>query len=130
MNKITYAKVSGYDAAVAAAVRADVHVVQRAGALEEEGVVALNDELVSLSCSGRHHLVLDLERVTHIDYRGFRLLSATAGFLRRSGGDLKLSGLSDYLKVLFRASGCWADFEYYEDAETAAGAFAVESSLR
>jgi len=129
MNKITYAKISGYDAAIAAAVQADVHVVHRSGALEEADVVALCDELVSLGCTGRHNLVLDLSAVTHIDYRGFGRLASIANFLRKSGGELKLCGLSDYHRVLFRASGHYGAFEYFETPEAAAADFAVEASL-
>jgi len=129
MNRITYAKISGYDAAIAAAVKADVHVIVRAGPLDEQQVVELCDEIVSLACTGRHNLVLDLERVTHIDYRGFRELVARAKFLRTSGGDLKICGLSEYTRVLFRASGHYNDFEYFEDAEAAAADFAVEASF-
>ncbi|HEY0839390.1 MAG TPA: STAS domain-containing protein [Vulgatibacter sp.] len=129
MNKITYAKISGYDAAIAAAVQADVHVVARAGALEDADVQGLCDELVGLACTGRHNLVLDLSAVTHIDYRGFGRLVACAKFLRASGGELKLCGLSDYHRVLFRASGHYGAFEYFETAEAAAADFALEASL-
>lgn len=129
MNKITYAKITGYDAAIAAAVKADVHVVTRSGPLEEMDVQGLCDEMVSLACTGRHNIVLDLERVTHIDYRGFRNLAACAKFLRQSGGDFKICGLSDYMNILFRASGLYGEFEFFEDAEEAAADFAVEASL-
>ncbi len=129
MNKITYARISGYDAAIAAAVRADVHVVSRGSSLDEEGMIALCDELVGLGCTGRHNLVLDLGGVDHIDYRGFRLLASCASFLRRSGGELKICNLSEYHQVLFRASGHYGDFEYFADAEAAAADFALEANL-
>jgi len=128
-DKITFAKISGYDAVIAAAVHADVHVVHRAGALEEADVVALCDDLVTLGCTGRHNLVLDLSAVTHIDYRGFDRLAACAKFLRQSGGELKICGLSEYHRVLFRASGRYGEFEYFDSPDAAAADFALEASL-
>ncbi|AKU91872.1 STAS domain-containing protein [Vulgatibacter incomptus] len=127
MNKITYAKISGYDAAIAAAVTADVHVIARSGILDETDLTSLCDELVSLVCSGRSNLVLDLSGVSHVPYGGFRSLASCARFSQQSGGGLKLSGLSIYLFNLVRAEGLYNAFEYFEDERTAVADFAAEA---
>lgn len=124
MNKITFARVAGYEAAVAASVQADVHVISAEGELLEREITDLADETVRLSCVGKQNLVLDLSRVHHVDYRGIRQLAARARFLRSSGGDLKLCGLSMYLASILRASGLYGDFDIHETVESASAAFA------
>ena len=129
MNKITVARVSGYDAAIYGAANADVHVIGAEGELDEAAVTALGDEIVGLACAGKQNLVLDLSGVFHLDYRAVRLLAARAAFLRQGGGDLKLCGLSPYLTAIVRASGLYDSFDFHPDAEAAAAAFAHEALL-
>src|SRR5690606_39628883 len=54
MNKITVARVSGYDAAITRASNADVHVIGAEGELDEHAVTALGDEIVGLARSEEH----------------------------------------------------------------------------
>jgi anti-anti-sigma regulatory factor len=68
--------------------------------------------------------------VHHVDYRGVRQLAARARFLRGSGGDLKICGLSGYLASIFRASGLYAEFDIHETAESASAAFAYAALHR
>jgi anti-anti-sigma factor len=124
MNKITFARVSGYEAAVAAAVQADVHVIAAEGELLEQQITDLADETVRLSVSGKHNVVLDLSRVHHVDYRGVRQLAARARFLRAAGGDLKICGLSLYLASIFRASGLFGEIEVHDTVQSASASFA------
>lgn len=127
MNKITVARVSGYDAAITQAAHADVHVIGAEGELDESAVTALGDEIVGLACARKQNIVLDLSGVFHLDYRAVRLIAARAAFLRQAGGDLKLCGLSPYLMAIVRASGLYDSFELYPDAEEAAAAFALDA---
>lgn len=130
MNKITFARVAGYEAAVAAAVHADVHVISAEGELLEQQITDLADETVRLACVGKQNLVLDLSRVHHVDYRGVRQLAARARFLRGSGGDLKVCGLSVYLASIFRASGLYGEFDIHDGVESASAAFAYAALAR
>lgn len=125
-TRITFARVSGYEAAIAASVNADVHVISPNGELGEKELTELGDEIVRLACADRHNVVLDLANVQHVDYRAVRPLSARARFLRSTGGDLKLCGLSSYLVAIFRAAGMWSEFQFYEDASQASASFASE----
>lgn len=124
MNKITYARVSGYEAAIAAASHADVHVIAAEGELLEPQITELADETVRLSAAGRHNVVLDLSRVHHVDYRCIRQLAARARFLRAAGGDLKICGLSVYLASIFRAAGFYGELDIHDTVQSASAAFA------
>ena len=123
---ITFARVPNFDAAIAAAAHADVHVLSASGDLGEAEIRGLCDEMASLSCASKSRVVLDLSNVTHVEYQQIPALAARARLLKSAGGDLKLCGLSTYLSAIFRASGQMDRFEVHEDAVAAASSFALE----
>jgi anti-sigma B factor antagonist len=125
-QQFTWARVAGYDAALTGAAEADVHVMAPEGELGEREMTRLFDEIVGLSCAGKVNLVLDLSATHHVDYRQVRPLVARATFLRQTGGDLKLCGLTPYLAAIFRAAGAWNDFEVYSTPEEASAAFVAD----
>lgn len=81
------------------------------------------DLLSSLYAQGVLGVVLDFEGVTHFHYRAVRSLWAHAEQLRQVGGDMKLCGLSPYLKAIFRSVGAHEFFHFYADASEARVAF-------
>lgn len=93
------------------------------GELSLDDLATMGDELFRLMHHGRKRVVIDLAEVSHIDYRGIKGLMARAELFRRSGGDIKVAGLSPYLKAIFRAGGAHATFEFYDTAEAAQNAF-------
>ena len=90
----------------------------RADALED-----LRQQLERLIAKGWQGLVLDLRNVVHLDYRAVRKLTTAAQASRRVGGDLKLVGVSDYLRLILRAAGAHEHFEVHPDQESARAAF-------
>jgi len=90
----------------------------RAEALED-----LRQQLERLIAKGWRGLVLDLRNVVHLDYRAVRNLTSAAKTSRRVGGDLKLVGVSDYLRLILRAAGAHEDFELHPNQESARAAF-------
>src|SRR5215813_3591 len=90
----------------------------RADALED-----LRRQLERLIAKGWRGLVLDLRNVVHLDYRAVRKLTNAAEASRRAGGDLKLVGVSDYLRLILRAAGAHEDFDVHPDQESARAAF-------
>jgi anti-sigma B factor antagonist len=103
----------------------DVAVVRCEGEMGELELAHLGEELFRLANRGCRRVVVDLSRVDHVDYRGVRPLAARARLLRGAGGDLKLAGLSAYLRAIFRAAGVEEEFEMHPDAESAKAAFAT-----
>jgi len=98
------------------------------GELGEQQLVQIGEELFRLAHRGHYCVVLDLTDVSHLDYRGVRPLLSRAVLFRQAGGDIKLCGLSPYLRAIFRAAGARDDFEYFENAEKARLAF-VRSAI-
>jgi anti-sigma B factor antagonist len=102
---------------------ADVAVIVSEGEMGECELSVLGEELFRLAHLGRRRVILDLTRVVHVDYRGLRALAARARLLRAGGGDLKICGLSSYLRAIFRVAGVEMDFDIHADAASAHGAF-------
>jgi anti-anti-sigma factor len=81
------------------------------------------DMIFRQASRGITRLAIDLSAVTHFDYRGVKPLIARATVLRRTGGDLKLAGLSPYLFAIFRSAGANDAFDYFATAHEAVAAF-------
>lgn len=93
------------------------------GEWQSDAMRDLGRVLERLVHSGWRGLVLDLRNVDHLDYRGVKRLVSVAGVARRAGGDLKLVGLSDYLRLILKAAGAHELFENYPDQKAARAAF-------
>lgn len=102
-----------------------VETLMLEGELGEQDLLKLCDELTQRMHRGLRQVVLDLSEVPHLNYRGVKPLMARAEAFRRTGGDLKLSGLSPYLAAIFRAAGAHDTFEIYPHMNDARAAFAL-----
>jgi anti-anti-sigma factor len=95
------------------------------GELSADELAQVCEELGRRMQRGLRQVVLDFSEVAHVDYRGVRPLMARAESIRRTGGDVKLSGLSPYLAAIFRAAGAHDAFECYPHMNDARAAFAL-----
>ena len=95
------------------------------GELSVDELTQVCEELGRRMQRGLRHVVLDFSEVSHLDYRGVRPLMARTESIRRTGGDVKLSGLSPYLAAIFRAAGAHDAFECYPHMNDARAAFAL-----
>ncbi|MCP3162609.1 STAS domain-containing protein [Myxococcus qinghaiensis] len=102
-----------------------VETLMLEGELSEQDLLKLCDELTQRMHRGVRQVVLDLSDVGHLNYRGVKPLMARAEAFRRTGGDLKLSGLSPYLAAIFRAAGAHDAFEIYPHMNDARAAFSL-----
>jgi anti-anti-sigma factor len=94
------------------------------GELPLDELIRIGEELQQFARRGLSHVVLDFSEVSHLDYRGLRPLVARAEKFRRAGGEIKVSGLSNYLMYIFRAAGVHDAFEFFADPENARASFA------
>jgi len=102
-----------------------VETLMLEGELSEQDLLQLCEELTGKLQRGVRQVVLDFADVGHLNYRGVKPLMARAEAFRRTGGDLKLSGLSPYLAAIFRAAGAHDSFEIYPHMNDARAAFAL-----
>lgn len=102
-----------------------VETLMLEGELSEQDLLELCEDLTRKMHRGLRQVVLDFADVGHLNYRGVKPLMARAEAFRRTGGDLKLSGLSPYLAAIFRAAGAHDAFEIYPHMNDARAAFAL-----
>jgi anti-sigma B factor antagonist len=121
MNWVSEARQS--TGAVASGDRVDTLMLE--GEMGAEELAQVSEELFRKLQRGQRQVVLDFSEVPHLDYRGVKPLMGRAEAFRRSGGDIKLSGLSPYLAAIFRAAGAHGVFEMYPHMNDARSAFAL-----
>ncbi len=73
--------------------------------------------------NGRTHAILDLSRVTFVDSAGLSGLLACLQQVAQTGGDLKLCGITDEVRVLFDLIKMQRLFEIFDSTEQAALSF-------
>jgi len=92
------------------------------GWLDAIALGRLGQRLEDLERQGVRRLVLDLGELQHVDYRLVPALTdALERFEARSGAVI-VCGLSDYLRDIFRLSGCEPRLSCWPSAGTAPGA--------
>ncbi|MCO4769828.1 MAG: STAS domain-containing protein [Deltaproteobacteria bacterium] len=79
------------------------------------------DQLQALP-EGARLLVVDCTKVPFISSAGLRVLLATGKALRRSRGELRISGLNEAPRKVFQISGFDRFFKVFPDSETALSA--------
>jgi anti-sigma B factor antagonist len=72
---------------------------------------------------GRTQAILDLSRVTFVDSAGLSGLLACLQQVAHAGGDLKLCGITDEVRVLFDLIKMQRLFEIFDNSEQAVLAF-------
>ena len=70
-------------------------------------------------------LVLNFESVEHVHFTILSTLVDEKRRLQSFGGDLRLAGLSDYIKNIFRTTGMLEEFQVFDTALQAARSFGV-----
>jgi len=70
-------------------------------------------------------LVLNFESVEHVHFTILSTLVDEKRRLHSFGGDLRLAGLSDYIKNIFRTTGMLEEFQVFDTALQAAKSFGV-----
>ncbi len=70
-------------------------------------------------------LILNFESVEHIQFTTLPILVEEKKRLQSFGGDIRLAGMSDYLKNIFRTTGVLEAFQVFDTVQQAAKSFGV-----
>ena len=70
-------------------------------------------------------LILNFESVEHIQFTILPALVEEKKRLQSFGGDIRLAGMSDYIKNIFRTTGVLDSFQVFATAQQAAKSFGV-----
>ena len=70
-------------------------------------------------------LILNFESAEHVNFTILSALVEERKRLQSFGGDIRLSGMSDYIKNIFRTTGMLEAFQVFDTAQQAAKSFGV-----
>ena len=101
----------------------DIAVIDVNGDIDLREMVRIRDMIGGLIEKERIKVVLNLKAVDHINYLSIGVLLDRLKLLREMNGDLKLSGMSPYLKDIFRVVGMDRAFEFYASLDDAIESF-------
>ncbi len=101
----------------------DISVIDITGDIDFREMIRIKDVISSLVEKERTRVVLNLKAVDHINYLSIGVLVERLRFLRDLNGDLKLSGMSPYLRDIFKVVGMDQFFEEYSSLEDAIESF-------
>jgi anti-anti-sigma factor len=74
-------------------------------------------------------LIINFEAVEHVHFTILTALVDEKRRLQSFGGDIRLAGLSDYLKNIFKTTGVLDAFQVFTTAQQAAKSFGVAKPL-
>jgi anti-anti-sigma factor len=94
------------------------------GRLDAVSALEVKAQIQELVQAGHVELIVCLREVPFVDSSGLAALVAGPKATRQAGGTLKLSGLSDQARTVFRLTLLERVFEIYADVEAAQASFA------
>jgi len=95
----------------------NISVVGLHGKLSRDNMHVLEKVLSSLSECSQNNVVLNFERIEHVDYRMVRRIIERMVAFKCDGGDLKVAAANGYIRSIMRATGL--DEEIYGTVEDA-----------
>jgi len=101
----------------------DVSVIDISGDIDFREMIRIKDVIGSLIDREQTKVVLNLRSVDHINYLSIGVLLERLRVLRNLNGDLKLAGMTPYVRDIFRVVGMDRFFEEYMTLEDAIGSF-------
>src|SRR3970040_751302 len=101
----------------------DISVIDITGDIDFREMIRIRGVIGSLIEKERTKVVLNLKGVDHINYLSIGVLVEQLRTLRNLNGDLKLAGMSSYLRNIFKVVGMDQFFEEYISLEDAVQSF-------
>ena len=104
--------------------RQGVAIFSLDGRFDASRAHGMRDELLAAIDQGQGKVVVDLSRVTLVDSNGLTALVAGMKRARQNGGDVRLAGLPQNVRVIFELTRLDRAFELFDETETAVKSFA------
>jgi anti-anti-sigma factor len=101
----------------------DISVIDVAGDIDFREMIRIKNTIGSLIEKERTKVVINLKSVDHINYLSIGVLIERLKLLRNLNGDLKLAGMSPFLRDIFKVVGMDRVFEEYTSLEDAIESF-------
>lgn len=92
------------------------------GEIDEKGFEEIEEKLKAMIESGDFNIIVDLSRVSHLNYKVVGSLIDYQAKFKKYGGDIKLVNVSPYLYDILRLYGFYP-FEIYPSRRAALKSF-------
>jgi anti-sigma B factor antagonist len=100
-----------------------VEVISVSGRVDSSTAPEFDQALKNALDSGRHHIVLDLEKVDYMSSAGLRAMVAALKTARRHNGDLRIANPSSRVTEVLQLAGLTSIFEVFPNQVDAVGSF-------
>jgi len=101
----------------------EISVIDVSGDIDFREMIRIKNVIGGLIEKDRLKVVLNLRAVDHINYLSIGVLLERLKLLRNLNGDLKLAGMSPFLRDIFKVVGMDRFFEDYTSLEDAIESF-------
>jgi anti-anti-sigma factor len=102
-----------------------VYQMNLEGEIDAAKMAEINRVIGQLVKGEMYGLILNFEAVEHVHFTALPSLVEEKKRLQSFGGDIKLAGLSEYIKNIFRTTGVLEEFQVFDTAQLAAKSFGV-----
>ena len=102
-----------------------VYQMNLEGEVDATKMAEINRVIGQLIKGEMYGLILNFEAVEHVNFTILSALVEEKKRLQSFGGDLRLAGLSDYIKNIFRTTGVLDAFPVFDTPQQAARSFGV-----
>lgn len=102
-----------------------VYLMNLEGEVDAAKMAEINRVIGQLIKGEMYGLILNFESAEHVQFTILPMLVEEKRRLQSFGGDIRLAGLSDYLKNIFRTTGVLEEFQVFDTVQQAAKSFGV-----
>ena len=100
------------------------------GEIDAAKMAEINRVIGQLIKGEMYGLILNFESVEHINFTILSMLVEEKRRMQSFGGDIRLAGMSDYIKNIFRTTGVLEEFQVFDTVQQAAKSFGAVSPRR
>jgi len=102
-----------------------VYQMNLEGEVDSAKMTEINRVIGQLIKGDIYGLILNFESVEHVNFTVLPALVEERKRMQSFGGDVRLAGMSDYIKNIFRTTGVLDQFQAFDTAQLAAKSFGV-----
>jgi anti-anti-sigma factor len=102
-----------------------VYQMNLEGEVDSAKMAEINRVIGQLIKGEMYGLILNFESVEHIHFTILSVLVDERKRMQSFGGDMRLAGMSEYIKNIFRTTGVLEEFQVFDTAQQAAKSFGV-----
>jgi len=102
-----------------------VYQLNLEGEIDMAKMSEINRVIGQLIKGEMYGVILNFESAEHIHFTILPMLVEEKKRLQSFGGDMRLAGMSEYLKNIFRTTGVLEEFQVFDTAQSAAKSFGV-----